>query len=242
MNAMYDQIGELFDFSVDEASERLVEINSFRQMVGNVKDKRVMDLACGSGFFSRLLVDLGASSVLGVDISQQMIDVAQAKNDRQDVLAFEVHDVLQMPTRDAFDLVTAVWLLCYARDEAELTAMLGKIHDQLKPGGALVAYTSNPAFDLQVSNFTRYGLTILAEYPVPGGRRCAAEFVASPPVPFEFFRLDRAVYERAIRQAGFSRFEWVTPAIPSQALERFGEAYWHDFRENCDQIGLICHR
>ena len=39
-----------------------------------IADKRVLDLACGSGHFSRRLLKWGAGSVLGVDISSEMIE------------------------------------------------------------------------------------------------------------------------------------------------------------------------
>ena len=38
-----------------------------------IEDKRVLDLACGAGNYSRMFCRLGASEVTGVDSSQAMI-------------------------------------------------------------------------------------------------------------------------------------------------------------------------
>lgn len=37
----------------------------------------VLDLACGTGYYSRLLLDWGAARVVGVDVSEKMIDAAR---------------------------------------------------------------------------------------------------------------------------------------------------------------------
>ncbi|MDI3272747.1 class I SAM-dependent methyltransferase [Pseudomonas sp. AL03] len=240
--AIYDGIGEKFDQAISKASEREVEVNTFFHMLGDVNNKRVLDLACGHGFFARQMIERGADEVVGVDISSEMIKLAI--NDSLDVpnLQYHVHDVALMPHLGSFDLVSAVWLLCYADSEETLVQMLVNIHNSLLPGGRLIAYTSNPDFRLGICNFTRYGLTILSEEPIEGGFSCDAQFVTEPPVPFHFYRLSREVYERAIRRAGFSHFEWVVPMIPQKHLDEFGEAYWYDFQRNCDQVGLVCQK
>jgi SAM-dependent methyltransferase len=45
-------------------------------MVGALDGKSVLDLACGFGFYTRLLKQHGAAQVLGVDISPEMIHLA----------------------------------------------------------------------------------------------------------------------------------------------------------------------
>lgn len=239
--AIYDGIGEKFDLAVSTASEREVEVNTFFSMMGDVNGRKILDLACGHGFFAREMIERGAAAVTGVDISPEMIRLAIKDSAQHAHLDFQVHDVESMPHLGHFDLVSAVWLLCYANSEETLVRMLSNIHAHLKPGGRLVAYTSNPDFRLSICNFTRYGLTILSEDPIDGGFSCDAQFASEPPVPFHFFRLSREVYERAIRRAGFKAFDWVVPIIAQKQLDAYGEEYWGDFRRNCDQVGLVCY-
>ncbi|MFH1413050.1 MAG: class I SAM-dependent methyltransferase [bacterium] len=42
-----------------------------------VRGKKVLDIACGSGYGSKLLADAGAEKVLAIDISQEAIDLAK---------------------------------------------------------------------------------------------------------------------------------------------------------------------
>ncbi len=62
----------------DTYHEKVVHPNLIR-MLGEVKDKHVLDLACGQGIFSRILADKGAF-IIGVDIGKELIAIAEKKN------------------------------------------------------------------------------------------------------------------------------------------------------------------
>lgn len=42
--------------------------------------KRILDLGCGFGEHCKLFVEIGAEKVVGLDISQKMIEVAKIEN------------------------------------------------------------------------------------------------------------------------------------------------------------------
>ena len=56
----------------DSANE-LIEIPQLFDLIGNVKGKTILDLGCGIGGHDRKLIELGAKSVMGIDISNKMI-------------------------------------------------------------------------------------------------------------------------------------------------------------------------
>ncbi|NIU81175.1 methyltransferase domain-containing protein, partial [Candidatus Bathyarchaeota archaeon] len=45
-------------------------------ILGDVKDLSILDLACGQGYLSRILARKGAK-VVGVDLSVKMLEIAQ---------------------------------------------------------------------------------------------------------------------------------------------------------------------
>lgn len=51
----------------------LIETPQLFELIGNVKDKEVLDLGCGTGGNDRKLIEKGARSVLGIDLSTKMI-------------------------------------------------------------------------------------------------------------------------------------------------------------------------
>lgn len=50
---------------------------AFWKALGDVKDKNVLDLACGSGYYTSSLKQIGANKVVGVDISKGMVEDAR---------------------------------------------------------------------------------------------------------------------------------------------------------------------
>ena len=74
--AQYDHIGSKYDEYARTATLKRAESYTFFRMVGALDGKRVMDLACGFGFYTRLLKQHGAAQVIGVDISPEMIRLA----------------------------------------------------------------------------------------------------------------------------------------------------------------------
>ena len=109
-------------------------------------------------------------------------------------------------------------------------------------GGRFVAYTVNPAFTLSKPNSTKYGVTVLRETPEEDRYVCEAEFVTHPPTPFSYYRWSQATYEWAIKEAGFRAFAWHPSEVAPDDIARYGEAYWHDFHDNCLVIGLVCQK
>ncbi|AMK30642.1 Methylase [Pseudomonas putida] len=236
---VYERINEQFEDFTSHASQRGVEVDTFRYMAGDVTGDEILDLACGHGFFSRRLKDWGAARVHGVDISPSMIYQARQANDG---IAYEVRDVAQMGRIGQFDKVTAAWLFNYAGSVDELRRMFESVALNLKPNGQLIAYTANPAFDLALGNFTEYGIRVLDEQPVEGGLRCQGQFMSSPPADFTYYRWDKAVYEQAAHDVGLRNVRWIAPLISGIRKKAHPPGYWDLFEQNSLQVGLICSR
>src|SRR5215831_12995056 len=89
--------------------------SAFFRMVGALEGKRVLDVACGFGFYTRLLKRRGAAQVIGVDISPEMIRLAHQYEQAEPLgITYQVCDAVALPPLAPFDLVTAVYLLTYA--------------------------------------------------------------------------------------------------------------------------------
>jgi trans-aconitate methyltransferase len=74
----YDSIAKQYRDSKHADWRVQIEIPSFMRLVGDVRAKSVLDLACGEGFYSRHLIRWGAARVVGVDSSPAMVALARA--------------------------------------------------------------------------------------------------------------------------------------------------------------------
>src|SRR5919204_6846686 len=122
--AQYDHIGSKYDEYAQTATLKRAECYSFFRLVGALEGKRVLDLACGFGFYTRQLKQRGAVQVVGVDISPEMVRLARAKEQEDPTgVEYRVGDAIHLPVLGRFDLVTAVYLLNYATSKAQMLGM-----------------------------------------------------------------------------------------------------------------------
>lgn len=119
----------------------LIEIPNFRKLVPNVLGKSILDLGCGYGENDRYYKELGASYVLGIDISEHMINIASTENNvkgvEYKVLAME--DISNIKKR--FDIVISSLAFHYVKDYKKL---LKDIYNLLNDGGVLVFSQDHP--------------------------------------------------------------------------------------------------
>lgn len=226
----YDDFAETYEhWSETESPYRRVEAYSFFTVLGAVRGLNVLDLAAGEGRYSRMLMKSGAASVLGADVSPEMVHHAQKHNDpeyaaRLDppaqtwrTLRYKVLDArdpdfqLEAPV----DIVTAAYLFHYAPSEADLGLMTELIGRNLKAGGRFVTYTINPDYDLRRKD-PRLKEVCGFEY----------EEVAAPQYHLiiddervDIWQWSREAHETCLRRAGLSDIRWHSLQAPPDAPE-----------------------
>ncbi|MBA3460516.1 MAG: class I SAM-dependent methyltransferase [Deltaproteobacteria bacterium] len=109
-------------------------------MMGDVAGKKLLDVGCGSGYFSRAMAERGAH-VTGVDISPRMIQHAQETGG---AIKYEVLDAARIDTRfpaASFDVATACLALQDMPDPGRVLKAIAKV---LVPGGRFVSAIEHP--------------------------------------------------------------------------------------------------
>jgi SAM-dependent methyltransferase len=116
---------------------------SIQRMLPPLHDKAVIDLGCGYGWFCRWARSQGASSVLGLDVSERML--AQAGSMTADAtIVYQRADLSTLSLPDAhFDLAYSSLALHYLPN---LTPLWARLHRALRPNGSLVFSVEHPIF------------------------------------------------------------------------------------------------
>jgi SAM-dependent methyltransferase len=144
---IYDDVGFFAGYSgLDRSVHGLAgaaEWPVLRSMLPDVNGLRVVDLGCGYGWFCRWAREQGAKEVLGLDISEKMLDRARgATTDR--AVAYRRADLEELSLPPAsFDLVYSSLAFHYVEDAERLYRT---IHAALAAGGRLVFSTEHPIF------------------------------------------------------------------------------------------------
>ena len=96
-------------------ANELLEIPTMKSMLPNVKDKKILDLGCGSGGMSRYFIENGAKSVVALDISQNMI--AEAKKFDCTNITYKILPMEEInKIDDKFDLIFSSLAFHYVKD------------------------------------------------------------------------------------------------------------------------------
>ena len=112
------------------------EIGSLEILNGiNVEGKRILDLGCGDGYYSRYLKKRGAE-VVGVDLSNNMIKLAKknAKKDNLEIPFYKMDGEHLDFEDNYFDMVLTVVVLQHVIDENMLNTLLEEISRVLVGG------------------------------------------------------------------------------------------------------------
>lgn len=229
MSTQYDEIQGPYDY-IRTRSIALIERENVHSILApTINNARVLEFACGSGFYTYSLLEWGATSVLGVDISSVMIN--EAKRQGKDVYFIQAD--CSKPTAypgGPFDIVFGAWLLNYAPDRAGLLDTFRNVALNLKEGGRFVSVTVPPAQNPMDS--------IDAEVearPPPDGSGClvyskikdvddGVYFHVHGDTPvgdvsFDCYHLRRDVYESAAKDAGLKLVDWGVTCVPKRYFE-----------------------
>ncbi len=117
------------------------EWTTLQSMLPSVAGQHVVDLGCGFGWFCRWAADAGAASVIGYDISSNMLERARSTTDSPTIDYRQADlDTLELPS-DSFDLAYSSLAVHYIVD---LGRLFRSIHASLRRGGSFVYSTEHP--------------------------------------------------------------------------------------------------
>ena len=125
------------DKECDEDSDIYQEHIERYKFAAEFVQGRVLDIACGSGYGSKMLADR-AEEVWGGDISEEAIKIAKEKYSGENV-HFRLMDASELPfDNNYFDLVVSFETIEHLKDSEKFVAEIKRV---LKPGGRLILST-----------------------------------------------------------------------------------------------------
>ena len=226
----YDAIAQRYRDSKLLPFRQVIERYTVLRELGDLRGRTVLDLACGEGIYARRFMRAGAAAVTGVDISKEMVALAAAA-ERSDPLGcrYVCEDAASFVPAAPVDVVTAVYLLNYARTEEELAAFCRACFRALRPGGRLVGFNDNPRSPPRPGvSLAAYGLERTCRHPPREGDVIRYRITNSDGQVFQFdnYYLEPSTYEGAMRDSGFVDFRWIDAALdPAARQDRFWDLF-----------------
>ncbi|KAH0492030.1 hypothetical protein TgHK011_003427 [Trichoderma gracile] len=225
--SQYDAIGASYDV-LEQLPYRAVEKDNVYTAIKPLlkPGAYVLDLACGTGFYSSHLLTWGAEYVLGVDISAAMLERAVSRLSPE-VSAGRAQFILgdgAIPrsfapdnSRGFFSVVFGAWFLNYASNRDQLVAMFTNISLNLKSNGVFVGVVPHPTEDIRKRAEASKQFLLRQYFPrneyvdelTSGDGWGLRVFLSDDGVSFMTWHMKKSVYEEAARLGGLrGRLEW----------------------------------
>ena len=243
MTTNYDPIAEQYARAKQQPWRAYIEAFTLMRLIGDPTGKRVIDIACGDGFYTRMIRQGGAAKVTGVDLSEKMIGLARASEARQQLgIDYIVGDGRDLGFTANYDLAVAAYFLNYAHDRAELNAMCSGIAHCLKQGGRFVTVNCNPACDFPaLPSYRKYGFETSVVGPLREGASITWTFyLEDGPFAVENYFLSVEIHEEALRAAGFRNVLWHQPKLSPEGVSAYGRDYWSALLDHPPMIFIEC--
>lgn len=144
----WKKVAGWYDKTVRESDSYQIKViyPNLSRWLNDLRGKKVIDVGCGQGFFSRFLAEKGAS-VTGVDSAGPLIQIAKKEGKNIKYIKADAAN-LSFAKAGEFDMALCVLSL---QNMENLKGVLGEISRVLKPEGKLVAVLNHPAFRIPQS-------------------------------------------------------------------------------------------
>lgn len=233
----YDQTFKLLPY------REHIEAHSLYRQLGDLAGQSVLDLACGTGIFTRAIRRWGAARVTGVDISEEMVRVARFHEAESPLgIDYVVEDVAALGDLGQFDRAVAVYLLGYAASREQLVQMGKGIARNLRPGGSFLTYFVSPDVSREPHYYRKYGVDFSVDPHVRDGDIMYFSLIlgdtVTPKLTNHYW--SKPTVASAFEEAGFTGVRWIAPELSPQGVEKHGAAFWEDYLRALPGIWLEC--
>lgn len=237
--AIYDQSFTLVPL------RQYVELPSVYQILGDVTGLSVLDLACGTGYYAKELRRRGASRVMGVDLSEDMIRATTSREEAERLgVEYMVGDAGALEHLGDFDIVTGIHLLHYASSLEHLKGMCKSISRNLRSGGRFIGYQLNYDLSREPHYYDNYCFNVRISQVASDGDPFTFSVTlgayTSPEITAHYW--SKESLESALQGAGLAEIRWVVPAPSLEGVEKHGTDFWADVMRKPFELIVTCRK
>lgn len=131
------------------------------ELLGDVKNKAILDAGCGNGYLARKLAKLGAK-VTGVEPAESLFQYAAAREKQEPLgITYLQQDLSKFAQPNSLDIVVSNMVFM---DIPDWQSAMQNCIDALKSGGQFIFSISHPCFEAVTRNYSVDGYLKIEEY------------------------------------------------------------------------------
>jgi SAM-dependent methyltransferase len=169
------------------------------EFAGDVSGLAVLDAGCGTGYLSRILQSRGVS-VIGIDISPEMIRIAKAQSPTIDYRVDSCHKCATIADASV-DMVISNYVLM---DMPYLDETMESFHRVLRDNGIVIAIFSHPCFPQGFAERTNERISYHWDFSYFDQKRCIDAPWGRFTTEFIWYHRPLSDYWKAFRSAGYT--------------------------------------
>lgn len=236
----YDNISQNYtDLVKTDPVKKFIQYPSALRLLGDISQKSILDVGCGSGIFDRDMASRGAI-VTGYDVSpEQIANAKKATQDNSPNINYFVSDPRELKADEKFDKAVSVLVLHYALDRDHLKQFFSSTYKALKDKGEFICILANPQFKrLEKILYNRRFVKL------PNAKMRVDFFDKNQTISCSAEYSDFSVddYEKSAISGGFKRIEWKNLKVERGGLIEMGREYWSGIEEDCPYIGFVSYK
>ena len=215
-NTSWNNVGDWYDTLLqnEDTYQNKVILPNILRLADVKKGTKILDLACGQGFFSRAFSDAGAR-VIGVDLSSKLITSAKKNVPNAKFYISSAHK-LGCVADKSLDVVIIILAI---QNIENISEVFKEVNKKLKKGGKLLLVLNHPAF--RIPGASSWGYTEkekkqyrrIDAYMTESKREIDMHPGAKEKITTVSFHRPLQVYFKTLANAGFvvSRLEeWIS--------------------------------
>ncbi len=243
MTIDYNNLADKYKKFLELPVFHYVDEHTFFSILGDLTGKSILDLGCGEGIYTRKLKQRGARRVVGVDISEEMIELARQEEVREPLgIEYIVGNMFELGEIGSFDLVVACYVISAFPTKEQLLKTCQTISKNLKPTGRFVAVNVNLEMPPNLYHLCeKYGFNVSIFEPLQEGTTISSTFlIDGEKYSVEDYYLSRLTYEWTFQTVGFKEIHWHGPMVSPEGVREFGKKFWQDFLDHQISVYIEC--
>jgi toxoflavin synthase len=216
---------------------------TFFEYLGDLNGLKALDLGCGEGIVSRELKKKGATEVVGIDSSIEMINLAkEIEENRKEGIIYQHRIVGNLGKIGSFEVISGAFILHYSSSKKELEDMCFDCYNNLSENGTFLAINNNPEHPL--SNEIKYGnlISCINYLPNEGDKLIVTHPNANNIISFTNYYWRKNTYEDYLRNAGFKSIDWLPIKVSKEGYKNKGTEFWKEFLEEPFFVVIRCKK
>lgn len=213
-SSTFDEYAELYEKMISWPYRRELEFPTLDKLLGDTTGLNILDFGCGPGTISRWLVSRGAKKIIGLDISEGMLNYGRRREEKEKKGINYISE-LDESYNEYFDIILAIYVMPYAANHETLLAMSQTMARVLKPGGRLITLPMHPDFNSDPEYYRPCGIRLVETQPRRDGSTVQLH-ICQPPydIDIQAYYWSRETLKNTLQQAGFPIINWKPLELP----------------------------